>query len=196
MLARLPITGRAAGCSRSTPVEQLEGRLHRVVLDLGVLVQQDLALAFELGFGKGAPADDVAQHADERLGVAGEAAHVERRVVLVGVGVDVCAQALGVEVDLLAVARTRALERHVLDDVTDAVLARAFVLAAAAHEDADRRRGQMRQAEDDDAHPVVERRDLGERGFSEAAGECKTVPHNGRIVHALRRTSIATARAR
>ena len=175
-------------------VEQLEGRLHRVVVDLGVLVQQDLALALEFGFGEGALADDVPQHADEGLGVAREAAHVECGVVLVGVGVHVCAQALGVEIDALAVARTRALERHVLDDVADAVLARAFVLAAAAHEDADRRRGQVRQAKDDDAHAVVERRDVRTRVDSEGANSCGRVFHGGSIVHGLRCAAIAQRR--
>ena len=34
--------------------------------------------------------------------------------------------------------------------------ARAFMLAAAAHEHADSRSRQMRQADDDDAHAVVE----------------------------------------
>ena len=62
---------------------------------------------------------------------------MERGVVLVGVGVDVGAEPLRVEVDALAVARARALERHVLDDVAQAVLARALVVAAGADEDAD-----------------------------------------------------------
>ena len=82
---------------------------------------------------------------DEAPGVARQATHVERGVVLVGMGVDLGAEALGVEVDLLAVALARALEGHVLDEVADAVQARALVLAAGAHEHADAGAFEVRQ---------------------------------------------------
>ena len=85
-------------------VEQPERGRQCIVLVLGVLVQDDLSLALELGFGKGAVADDVAQHVHEGSGIPWQAVHVERGMVLVGVGVDLGAQALGIEVDLLAVA--------------------------------------------------------------------------------------------
>src|SRR5512143_3000093 len=47
--------------------------------------------------------------------------------------------------------------------MADAVGACALVLAAAAHEDADRRRGHVRKPENDHAHAVVERRDRSVR---------------------------------
>src|SRR6185436_14892714 len=47
--------------------------------------------------------------------------------------------------------------------MADAVIARAFMLAAATDEDADRRRGNVRQPENDHAHAVVERRNRGIR---------------------------------
>ena len=105
-------------------VEQLVGDRQDVFFVLGELVQDHLALALELGLRKAAVLDDVAEHRDEARRVARQAAHVVRGVVLVGVRVDVGAEPLGVEVDLLAAARVRALERHVLDEVADAVQAR------------------------------------------------------------------------
>jgi hypothetical protein len=70
-------------------VVQLVGGRQRVVLVLQVLVQDDLALALELGLGEGAVAHDVAEHLDEVAGIAREPRHLERGVVLVGVRVDV-----------------------------------------------------------------------------------------------------------
>ena len=86
-------------------VEQLVGGREHVLLVLDQLVQDHLALALELGLGEAAVADDVAEHAHEARRVARQAAHVVRGVVLVGVRVDVGAEPLGVEVDLLAAAR-------------------------------------------------------------------------------------------
>jgi hypothetical protein len=142
-------------------VEELERGRHRVVLVLGELVQQHLALVFELGGGKGGTADDVAEHLHEAARVGGHAAHVERGVVLVGVGVDLGAEPFGVEVDAACVARRRALEDHVLDDVADAVERTALVRAAAAHEHGDVRAFELRHADRDDAHPVGQRREEG-----------------------------------
>jgi hypothetical protein len=126
-------------------VEQLVGGRQRVVLVLQVLVQDHLALALQLGLGKGAVAHDVAEHRDEAAGVAPEPRHLERRVVLVGVRIDVGAEALGVEVDLLAVALVRALERHVLDDMAEAFQSRALVMPAGAQEHSDSDCLDMRQ---------------------------------------------------
>jgi hypothetical protein len=146
-------------------VEELERGRHSVVFVLRVLVEEDVTLARELGFWKGALAYDVAEHADEGRRVLGEPMHVEGGVIPVGVGVDRGAQPLGIEVDALAVARMRALESHVLDEMADPVQRRAFVLAAAAHEDAHLGGRQMRQADNDDAYAVAERRDHGVRIF-------------------------------
>ena len=170
MLARVPITGRAAGCA---PKQARSNCLNAVAIasssSSAYSWRMTLRSRSSSAFGNAALAHDVAQHADACHGVPRQAAHVEGGVILVGVGVDLGAQALGVEVDLLAVARTRALEGHVLDDVADAVQACAFVLAAAAHEHADRRGRQMRQADDNDARAVVERGDQGVRIASSGA---------------------------
>ena len=143
------------------PVEQLVGGRQHVLLVLGELVQDDLALALELDFGKAAREHDVAEHRNEARRVGGEAAHVVRGVVLVGVRVDVGAEALGVPVDLLAAARARALERHVLDEMADAVEAPVLVAAAGAHEHADVDALEMRQGDGDDADAVAEADDGG-----------------------------------
>jgi len=173
-------------------VEELECRRHRVVVRLGVLVQDDVALALELHLRKGALAHDVAEHRDEARRVAGQTAHVERRVIAVGVGVDLGAQPLGIEVDPLAVARVRPLERHVLDEVADAVEGGALVLAAAAHEDADGGGGEMRQPEDEDAHAVVQRGDHGVRIAGRAGAQHEAIHVDARI---LRLATIAATSA-
>ena len=159
IVSRLPITGWAIGMvAERELVEQLVGGRENVFLVLDQLVQDHLALALELGLGKAAVEDDVAEHGDEARRVLGQAAHVVRGVVLVGVGVDVGAEPLGIEVDLLAGALVRALERHVLDEVADAVEAPALVAAAGADEHADVDAPQVRQADGDDANAVAERR--------------------------------------
>ena len=140
-------------------VEELVGDREDVFLVLGELVQDHLALALELALGKARVLDDVAEHGDEARRVARHAAHVVRGVVLVGVRVDVGTEPLGVEVDLLAAPRVRALERHVLDEVADAVQALGLVAAAGAHEHADVDALQVREPDRDDANAVGERRD-------------------------------------
>ena len=142
-------------------VEQREGRRQRVVFVFGELLQDDLAFARQLGIGEGAALHDVAQHADQRSAVLPQAVHVEGGVVLVGVRVDLGAEPLGIEVDALAVAAFGAFERHVLDDVADAVLRRAFMLAAAAHEHADLDGFELRRFDGDDAHAVGKGGDAG-----------------------------------
>jgi hypothetical protein len=135
-------------------VEQLVGRRHRVVLVLGQLLQQHLAFALEFVLRKARPQHQVGQHLRELARVLRQAAHVERGVVAVGVGVDVGAQAFGVEVDAARVARGRALEQHVLDHMADAVDELAFVRAAAADEDGDGGGGQRCARQRDHAHAV------------------------------------------
>ena len=67
-----------------------------------------LALALQLGVGEGGVLHDVAQHLHQGGRITGQAAHVEGGVVLVGVGIDLGAQALGIEVT----RKTRQAERE------------------------------------------------------------------------------------
>ena len=83
-------------------VEQLVGRGHRVVVVLGALLQQHLALALSSSSGKVACCTMSASMRTKRAARRRQAAHVVGGVVLVGVGVDLGAQALGVEVDAAA----------------------------------------------------------------------------------------------
>ena len=142
-------------------VEQLVGGVHRVVGHLGGFLQQHLAFAPDLGLREGGVLHDVGQHAHERCGVLAAAAHVVGGVVLVGVGVDLGAQALGVEVDAVHVAPHRALEHHVLDEVADGVERARLVRAAGTHEDADAGGLQLRQRDGDAAHAVGQGVDRG-----------------------------------
>ena len=172
-------------------VEELERGGQRIVLVLGALVQQHLALAFELVRREAGVAHDVAQHADEGHRVLGQAVHVERGVVLVGVRVDLGAQPLGVEVDAARVARGRALEQHVLDDVADAVQRPALVRAAALDEDRDAGAVDVRHVDAQHAHAIGQR---DERGVGVVAGvrhgrDCGRAPR-----HARRRITPTQAR--
>ena len=81
-------------------------------------------------------------------------------MVLVGMRVHVGAEALGVQVDAAGVARRRALERHVLDHMADAVVACGFMGAAGANEDAHRGGVQAGRADREQPHAVGER-DMG-----------------------------------
>ena len=162
--------------AEAEPVEQLERGRERVFLVLDVLLQQHLPLALELGLGEARVLDDVAEHAHEARRVPRHAAHVEGGVVLVGVGVDVGAELLGVEVDLLAAAPGRALERHVLDEVADAAFLPALAGAAAVHEHADAGALQVRQGNGDDAHAVAEGGEQGVAGRGQGrheSGHCE-----------------------
>ena len=135
-------------------VEQLERHRRRVFLDLGELVQDHLAFALEFVGREGAGLHDVGQQRHEGRQVAREAFDVERGVVLVGVRVDLGAEPFGIEVDALAVACGRALERHVFDDVADAVQPPRLVQAAGADEDAERHRLPPRHRDRDRAQAV------------------------------------------
>jgi hypothetical protein len=92
-----------------------------------------------------------------RSGVLRETAHVEGGVVLVGVRVDLGTQALGVEVDALAIARVRALERHVLDHMADAIEQPRLVQAAGADEHAQAHRLPPGHGDGDGAQAVGQR---------------------------------------
>ena len=140
-------------------VEQLVAGGDRVVRVLGQLLQQHLALALELGRGKGWVQHQVGQQAHELARMLGQPAQVERGVVLVGVRVDLGAEALGVEVDAPRIARGRALEQHVLDHMADAVEHPLLVRAAGADEDGDAGGGLVRQRQRDNAHAVGQRGD-------------------------------------
>src|SRR6185369_17809886 len=94
---------------------------------------------------------------------------------------------LGVEVDLLAASRVRSLERHVLDEMADAVQAPALVAAAGAHEHADADALQVRQGDGDDADAVAEGDDV-------RVGVVRRTPHRRapRDASSAERTSRST----
>jgi hypothetical protein len=146
-------------------VEELEGHRGRVFLELGELVQDHLALALQLVGREAAVQHDVGQQLDEGRQVLRQAFDVEGCVVLVGVGVDLGAQALGVEVDALAVARGRALEGHVLHHVADAVQPPRLVLAAGADEHAQAHRLAPGQGYGDGAQAAAQ---FGQQGGAHA----------------------------
>ena len=158
-------------------VEQAVGGGDRIVLLVGELGQQHGALALELRLGIGGVAHDVAEHPDHRDCIARHAVHVVRGVVLVGMRVHVRAQALGVEVDPAGIARGRALERHVLDHMADAVVARRFMGTARANEHAHRRGVQDGGAYREQPHAVGEGREgQGCGGWGGAGGSDRARP--------------------
>ena len=135
-------------------VEQLEGRGHGVVFVLVQLGQQHLALAFQLVGREAGVLHQIAQHRHKTRCMRGQALQVKGGVVLVGVGIDLGAQAFGLEVDATPIARARALEHHVLNDMADAAQAAGLLQAAAAHEDADAGGGQVRHGAGEHLHAI------------------------------------------
>ena len=118
------------------------------------LLQDHLPLAVDLLGGEGRAADHVGEHVERDRHVLGEQHRVVGGVVLGGVGVHRRAHPLDLERDAPRVAGLGALERHVLEEMRDAVQVRGLVARADAHERADRRGAEAGQPHRRDRQPV------------------------------------------
>ncbi len=87
---------------------------------------------------------DVGEHVEPERDVGLEHAGVIGGHLDAGAGIEVAADRLDLLGDLARGAARRALERHVLEEMRDAVLVRRFVAAAAPDPDAERSGLQMR----------------------------------------------------
>lgn len=150
-------------------VQQQEGHTARVILELAELLLDHTPLALQFISGEAAVQHDIGQPLHKGRQIARQALDMKGGVVLVGVGIDLGAQRLGVEIDALAVALGRALEGHVLHHMADAVQPRALVQAAGANENAQAQRLAPGHGDGDGAQAIGQG---GQRGGRCGSGWC------------------------
>ena len=138
-------------------LQEVEDEIVGRVLDLADLLEDDVALLLELGRVEGRALQDVGQDVGGELEVAREDAGEVGGVLARGVGVEAAADALDLLGDGARAAGRGALERHVLEQVGDAVDLGGLVAGADVDPDADRRGLEVRHGLADDAQAVVER---------------------------------------
>ena len=103
------------------------------VLDGADLLDDDVLLAGDLVGIEARMRQDVGQHVEPERDVGLEHARVIGRHLDAGAGIEIAADRLDLLGDLARGAARRALERHVLEEMRDAVLVRLLVTAAARH---------------------------------------------------------------
>lgn len=135
---------------------------------LADFLQDDAALHLDLSGVEGGMQHDVRQQVQRQRHVGGQHAGVIGRHLARGVGVDVPADVLDLLGDGQGGAAGGALERHVFEEMRDAVFGRVLVAGTRVDPDAHGRRGQPRHRLGDDAQAVGQggqaRRDLGQGG--------------------------------
>ena len=103
-------------------VQQIAGAVLRVLFVLDGLLPDHLQLPLQLMLGKHAVQHDVRNHSQQGLRMPAQAGHEIAGDVLAGEGVDLRAQPLRIQVDLLHGTRVRAFERHVFQHMADPLL--------------------------------------------------------------------------
>ncbi len=103
------------------------------------LLHDDVLLALQLVRLEGGIGEDVGEHVERERHVGLQHPRIIGRGLGRGAGIEVAADRLDLLDDLARGAPRRALERHVLEQMRDAVLVRLLVAAADAGPDAERR---------------------------------------------------------
>ena len=124
------------------------------------LLHDHVLLARELVGVEGRIGEDVGEHVERERHVGLEHARVIGGGLDAGRGIEVAADRLDLLGDLARGAPRRALERHVLEQMRDAVLVGPLVAAAGADPDAERGGFQMRHRVGDDGKARGEARDF------------------------------------
>ena len=114
------------------------------------LLHDDVLLAREFFRLEGRIGEDVGEHIERERHVGAQHARVIGRGLDAGRRIEVAADRLDLLGDLARGAVRGALERHVLEEMRDAVLVRVLVAAAGADPDAERGAFQMRHRVGDD----------------------------------------------
>ena len=104
--------------------------------------------------------ENVADYVERQADVAAHDAGEIAGPLDAGLGVEVAADVLDRLGDVARASLARALERHVLQEMRQPVLARALVTRADRHEDADRRGLHMRRPVSDDGEARGQGRDM------------------------------------
>ncbi len=134
----------------------IEHEIARIVLRGADLLHDHILLALELGRIERWVAENVGEHVERERHVGFEHARVIGRRFDRGRGVEVAADRLDLLRDLPRGAALRALERHVLEKMRDAVFLLLLVAAAGADPDAERGGLEMR-------HGVGHHRETGRK---------------------------------
>jgi hypothetical protein len=137
-------------------VQKIAGAVLRVLFVLYGLLPDHLQLPLQFMLGKHAVQHDVRRHVQQGLRMPAQAGHEIARDVLSREGVDLRAQPLRIQVDLLHGTRMRALERHVLEHMADAVAGGGLVAGAHAQEHAHADALQVRHGQRQQPDPVRE----------------------------------------
>ena len=122
----------------------LENQIVGRVGDGADLLNDDVLLAQQLVAVEGRLGQDVGEHVERQRHVGLEHARIIGGVLGAGRGIEIAADRLDFLGDLPRAAPPRALERHVFEEMRDAVLVAAFVAAAGIDPDAERSRLEMR----------------------------------------------------
>ena len=131
-------------------LQVLEDQVVGRVLGRADLLHDDVLLARELFRLEGRIGEDVGQHVERERHVGAQHARIVGGAFDAGRGVEVAADRLDLLGDLPRGAPRRALERHVLEQMRDAVLVGVLVAAAGADPHAERGALQMRHGVGDD----------------------------------------------
>ena len=123
--------------------EEIEHPVVRRILDGPDFLDDDVLFSFELIGVKRALGENVADHVQRQTGVDPENAGEIAGPLNPGLRVEVAAHVLDRLGDVAGASAPRALERHVLDEMRQPVLAGALEPCAGGDEYADRRRLQM-----------------------------------------------------
>ena len=140
-------------------LEPVEDDVVRRVQRLPDLLQDHAALQLDLGFLKGRTGENVADYVERQRSVFGQHAGVIGRRLAGRVGVQVAADILDLFRDGEGRPARRALERHMLEKMGDAVLGLRLIPAARSDPDADGGGAEAGHVFGDDAEPVGEGRE-------------------------------------
>ena len=138
-------------------LQVLENEIVRRVGDRADLLDDDVLLAHQLLAVESRFGQDVGEHVERERHVGLEHARVIGRGLGAGRRVEIAADRLDLLGDLARGAPPRALERHVFEEMRDAVLVAPFVAAAGIDPHAERGRLEMR-------HRVGHHADAGFQG--------------------------------
>ena len=136
------------------------------VVGLPDLLQDDGALALELGRIEGRVQQDVGEDVERERHVLLQHLGVIGRALARGIGVEMAADRLDLLGDRAGAAPLGALERHVFEKMRDAVDLRRLVPGADIDPEAERDRVDRVDAVGDDPQPVRQRREPGRHAAS------------------------------
>ncbi len=154
LLAAKDRTAQRLGRKRPA-LEMIENHVIRRVLGLADLLDDHALLALEFLEIKRRVLEDVGEDIDGKRHVIAQHPRVVRGLLARRIGIDEATDTLDLLGDAARGPALRALERHVLEHVGDAVGVLGLVARARTHPDADGRRLQMRHLVGDDGQTIL-----------------------------------------